>query len=462
MQDGAIEPRRLERVVAALARQRAADKGDAGEAEEQAHLAQRVGEIDIGVRGDRLAARCGARRRSRALRSMSAIVVAARRMARRDDRQQARDARAATRDAPRRPPPPRPDGCWRRARPAGRQIGGAAPPARPCRAASGARGGLEVAGAGRRRARRARETAPPGSRLAPGTARKPPAPAAPSPAEPASARCERADSRALTSSSRDAARDAVASDQIGPQLGFDPDRQIGPPMVEKPFDRTAADRPARIDAGPAAAAAVPSAAPRRPCRSSSAIREAGRSASMRSISASTECASPTLAACTQTSGAGRPRPASDSQGVRRRRAAVFLAAPAAPTRDRARPAGAARGRDSAIEHRPASSAAPRAACCPARSRSPRRTRDAEPRRAMSDAPIGFGASSFMRVSTRSAGAFEPVLIKLGRDIDRLAPQKDAAAERQGKVKAVPAVAGYGAGWWQRRSARSARAPAARH
>ena len=56
VQHGAVEPRRLERVVAALRRQRAADKGDPGKAVEQAELAHRIGEIDLGVGGDRLAA----------------------------------------------------------------------------------------------------------------------------------------------------------------------------------------------------------------------------------------------------------------------------------------------------------------------------------------------------------------------------------------------------------------------
>src|SRR2546425_4268067 len=39
--DGAVEPRRLERVVAALPDQRAANEGDTGQPEEEAELAER-------------------------------------------------------------------------------------------------------------------------------------------------------------------------------------------------------------------------------------------------------------------------------------------------------------------------------------------------------------------------------------------------------------------------------------
>ena len=67
----------------------------------------------------------------------------------------------------------------------------------------------------------------------------------------------------------------------------------------------------------------------------------GRSASMRSISASTDCASPTLAACTQTSVPARARSAGRSRSARRAapgppcragRARADSAAPAAPRR----------------------------------------------------------------------------------------------------------------------------------
>jgi len=47
VQDGAIELRRLDQVLAAMGRQRAADEGDRRGAVEQAQFAQRVGEVDI-------------------------------------------------------------------------------------------------------------------------------------------------------------------------------------------------------------------------------------------------------------------------------------------------------------------------------------------------------------------------------------------------------------------------------
>src|SRR6185437_14319766 len=52
----AIEQSRFERVVSAHRRQRAADEGDAGKPIEQPQLAERIGEIDIGCGGERLAA----------------------------------------------------------------------------------------------------------------------------------------------------------------------------------------------------------------------------------------------------------------------------------------------------------------------------------------------------------------------------------------------------------------------
>ena len=69
VQDGAIQQRRLDRVMAALLRQRAADEGDAGQAIEQAELAQRIGEVDVGRILDRLAAR--APRHAQALRAQA-------------------------------------------------------------------------------------------------------------------------------------------------------------------------------------------------------------------------------------------------------------------------------------------------------------------------------------------------------------------------------------------------------
>ena len=51
-----VEHRRLERILAALGGQRAADEGDLGQPEIEPHLADRVAEQDVGVGFDRLVA----------------------------------------------------------------------------------------------------------------------------------------------------------------------------------------------------------------------------------------------------------------------------------------------------------------------------------------------------------------------------------------------------------------------
>ena len=88
MQHGAVETRRLERVVAALLDERAADKGDPGQTEEQPQFAQRIGEIDVAAGGD-----CGAGAAARNGEAPAAQQRfdrrAAHRVARRDDGQEA-------------------------------------------------------------------------------------------------------------------------------------------------------------------------------------------------------------------------------------------------------------------------------------------------------------------------------------------------------------------------------------
>ena len=69
------------------------------------------------------------------------------------------------------------------------------------------------------------------------------------------------------------------------------------------------------------------------------------------------------------------------------------------------------------------------------------------------------AISFIRRFDEQPGALRSrPASRSGGDLDRLAPEKDAAAERQREMEAVPAVAARGGGWWRRRSARSARRP----
>jgi len=55
VQDGAVEPGRLERIVAALGNERTADKGDPSDSIEEPEFTHRIGEIDVGPPGYRLA-----------------------------------------------------------------------------------------------------------------------------------------------------------------------------------------------------------------------------------------------------------------------------------------------------------------------------------------------------------------------------------------------------------------------
>ena len=57
MQDGGAELDRLDRILPAVARQRAAHEHDRREPVDQAELAERVGDIDVGVAVRQLAAR---------------------------------------------------------------------------------------------------------------------------------------------------------------------------------------------------------------------------------------------------------------------------------------------------------------------------------------------------------------------------------------------------------------------
>ena len=118
-----------------------------GQAQEQAELAQGVGDIDVGLR--RRAARRAAPGDVAAVAQVGGDLRAAFGMARRDDQQ----ARSARRSAARRSATPRPDGCWRRGRPAAADGGAQALPARPV-AGQGLADELQVQ-RGRRAARRA-------------------------------------------------------------------------------------------------------------------------------------------------------------------------------------------------------------------------------------------------------------------------------------------------------------------
>ncbi len=56
---------------------------------------------------------------------------------------------------------------------------------------------------------------------------------------------------------------------------------------------------------------------------------------------------------------------------------------------------------------------------------------------MADAAVGFARQFVHPAFDEEPGAFEPGRVELRRDLDRLAPHKGAAAERQGEMKAVP-------------------------
>src|SRR5258708_20021698 len=57
---------------------------------------------------------------------------------------------------------------------------------------------------------------------------------------------------------------------------------------------------------------------------------------------------------------------------------------------------------------------------------------------MSDAAVGLARQLVHPVFDEEPGGFEPGRIEIGGDLDRRAPQKDAAAERQSEMEAVPA------------------------
>ena len=88
----AVEPGRLERIVTAFGNKGSTDEGYPGETVEQPELTHRVGEVDICLIGDRLAAAASGDTQS-ALGQHHVNSVAARRMTRNDYRQEAGVAR---------------------------------------------------------------------------------------------------------------------------------------------------------------------------------------------------------------------------------------------------------------------------------------------------------------------------------------------------------------------------------
>ena len=216
VQDGAVEPRRLERVVPALRDQRSADKGDPGQRETTARVrrACRPGRY-------RCRRRCASPPPRRATfsplpRSISAIlvpragwrgatIVSSRGCSRRDPR-----------DARRRRSPLRRDACSPRARPAGRRsaLRSAASAAGSAASERGRR--FQIADAGRSRRRRARGTArPAGSSCARHSANAPQHRPRSAPACAASVANEPRRQAAVEQQHRDAAAPRLPSTRLG-------------------------------------------------------------------------------------------------------------------------------------------------------------------------------------------------------------------------------------------------------
>ncbi len=188
-------------------------------------------------------------------------------------------------------------GCWPRARPAGRRSDGAARRAPP-----GRRRAARRRPSNRRRSpprrRRAGETARPAPRPGPGTARRLSRTGRTNPGSTRQ-RAKRPGGEPGIGQQHRRAAAVRRQNEIGPQLGFDPDRQIGMPVIEKALDRARQiDRHELMPGARRQAGFTSRAAATVPVVINSSM--AGRSERIRSISASTELASPTLAACTQT------------------------------------------------------------------------------------------------------------------------------------------------------------------
>ena len=58
---------------------------------------------------------------------------------------------------------------------------------------------------------------------------------------------------------------------------------------------------------------------------------------------------------------------------------------------------------------------------------------------MPDATVSLLGQRIHAALDEKAGTFEPAFAEMRLDLDRLAPNKDAATERQGEVKAVPST-----------------------
>ena len=232
MQDGASEPRRLERVVSAFRDQRAADKGDPGDAEHQPQFAKRVRQVDVGIAGTAPRAGCAGRCSVPALRSISAMA----------------SPRAGWRGAMIVSSP----GCSRAIRTCAaaaissspgmrargdpdRTIADPAPQRGKFRRIGGKRGSRRFQIPDARRVARAESAEPRGLLLVLRQAKRESLQHRPDQPRHSAPAPERARRQAAVEQQHRNAAAPRPEHQIGPQLGFDPDREIGTPMVEKPI-----------------------------------------------------------------------------------------------------------------------------------------------------------------------------------------------------------------------------------
>src|SRR5208282_2823529 len=59
--------------------------------------------------------------------------------------------------------------------------------------------------------------------------------------------------------------------------------------------------------------------------------------------------------------------------------------------------------------------------------------------AVAQKPVGLGCQGVQALLDQNAGTLHAGRVEIGRHFDRLAPEKDAAREREGQVETVPAA-----------------------
>ena len=323
-------------------------KATGDESIEQAELANRVGDIDVGRSIGQLALRAERHVEIRMALQLLGDQRAALGMPRHDDGEQVGSRAPSCADAPRRRSRPRRDACWRRARPAAGERGVELAPSRQIDRRR-RRVGLEVADVERARRAELRRSAAASRSFCASTRskRREQRPAQARPPPPALEASED-DMRPLTSTSG-MSRAFVSSTRFGQISEFDQHREIGPPMVEEALHDSPGCRAAHIDAARPCGSRVRASRAEVTVPVVSSMRSSGCSAAIASITGSTALVSPTLAAWNQARKPGRARRAGDRRSARagarappcraacaRRASAARAALRGASTRDRPR------------------------------------------------------------------------------------------------------------------------------